>query len=300
MTLFEGEHHYGVGALLNSLVSSDFKGLVIVGYRGVLPPWINQLEAIQETTFQLSDNIVVAFEAVITDYHFAYYKPFFIKSVLQRHQEVKNVFYFDPDIVVNASWDFFTQWVNSGISLCLDNAFSFVHHNHPWRQEWKSLYDEQVVCNKVDYYINSGFVGIARKDIAVIDRWIDITHKYQGAGGSITSIDQNPQSAFKGDQDLLNAVITVSPDLTYSIIGHEGMGFTMPAYVMTHAVGQGLKPWNTNFVTLLFKIGRRPKTAEINFFNYCQKPVKIYSEKQIFTKRLNLKLASLLGRVIGF
>lgn len=37
-TLFDGDFHYGLAAMLNSLVQAGYKGTVWAGYRGALHP----------------------------------------------------------------------------------------------------------------------------------------------------------------------------------------------------------------------------------------------------------------------
>ena len=44
-TLFEGDYHLGLAALINSLVRNGYRGRIAVGYHGALPPWLNQLQA---------------------------------------------------------------------------------------------------------------------------------------------------------------------------------------------------------------------------------------------------------------
>lgn len=295
-TLFEGHYEKGVGALVNSLVQSSFKGIVYIGYRGNLPQWINQLEK-SGKNFKASNDVLLVFELLEVDMHFGYYKPSFMKKVIQENPNVTNIYYFDPDIVVNAPWSFISSWTDIGVSVCLDNCFPFVHQNHPWRKEWQKLANNQS-RSELNYYVNSGFIGINADSFKLLDRWILLTDNYKASNGDISKFEKDGFRAFKGDQDLLNAAMTISSDISFSIIGSEGMGFTDPAYLMAHAV-ESIKPWKNNFVKQLIVNGFKPSTAAKMFFNYCQHPIKIYTESQLKMKKIDIKLASIIGRIIG-
>lgn len=295
-TLFEGHYEKGVGALVNSLVQSSFKGIIYIGYRGNLPTWVNQLQK-SDQNFKIGNDVELVFELLNVDMHFGYYKPSFMRKLIQENPSVTNIYYFDPDIVVSAPWSFISNWTNIGVALCLDNCFPFVHHNHPWRKEWQNLANDQSKC-ELNYYANSGFIGINKNSFALLDRWISLTEKYRANDGDVSKFEKEGHRAFKGDQDLLNAAMTISPDISFSIIGSEGMGFTDPAYLMAHAV-ETTKPWKNNFIKQLAVNGFKPSTAAKMFFNYCQYPIAIYSKTQLRMKRMDIKLASVIGRLIG-
>lgn len=298
VTLYENHYHYGVGALLNSLVSSGFKGLFLVGYKGSIPPWINQLSQTSEKEFNINSEITVKFILIDTEIHFGYYKPQFIKHVFDTYPLVDNVYYFDPDIVVNAQWSFFKSWVKVGTALCLDNCFPFVHRNHPWRAEWKELAkNEQNTDCIIDYYVNSGFIGINRANSLLIDKWILLTEQYRISGGDVSLFEKNAHRAFKGDQDLLNAALTICPEIIISIIGTEGMGFTEPTYLMAHAI-DSIKPWKANFVKEVLINGSKPSGAAKYFFSYCEYPIRIFSKRTILLKKINIKIASGIGLIM--
>ena len=298
VTLYEKDYHLGVAALINSLYKSKYDGLVLIGYKDKLPPWMSQLGNCTNDCYQL-DFMQIQFRKVVTPLHFGFYKPTFLKEAFQDYSTIERGYYFDPDIVVNSPWSFFSGWADSGVCLCLDNCFYYVHKNHPWREAWKRLANvDESLYNYVDYYVNSGFIGIHRNNLLLLDRWIDMTDKYCKIGGDITVFQKDGYRSFKGDQDLLNAVITTSADIKFSIIGTEGMGFTQPSYLMSHAVMRD-KPWKKNFLYHLIKHGNKPDNVEKDFFDYCEKPINIFPKLHLFSKKFNLTMASFLGRIIS-
>ncbi|HEY0175322.1 MAG TPA: hypothetical protein VGC08_03025 [Pedobacter sp.] len=299
ITLYEHHYHFGVAALINSLVNSKFDGLVLIGYRGDLPLWTSQLTTSDTGQGYLVGSVRVKFERIDTRMHFGYYKPTFIDHVFNTYPSADQVYYFDPDIVINAPWKFFHDWAEAGIALCLDLSFPYVHENHPWRNEWKKMAGaDGRYFNPIDYYVNSGFIGIKRSDRLLIERWIDLTRKYDALKGDLTLFEKDGFRSFKGDQDLLNAAITVSSDLVFSIIGKEGMGFVQPAYLMTHAI-DSIKPWKKKFVRQLILSGKKPNLFEKNYFRYCNSPIRVYTKSQMKLKRFDLQLSAALGRFIG-
>src|SRR5258708_20212566 len=242
--LFDGNYNLGAAALINSLVKANFKGLIYIGYRGALPVWVNQLKPLGCGSFSVVPDVNLRFKQVDTHMHIGYYKPIFIKEAFDNYKQTKKVYYFDVDIIIKAPWTVFSNWLESGICLCLDNSFHFLHNSHPWRKQWVKLDSKNVLFfNNINYYFNSGFIGVERDSVILIDRWIYFINKYIEVGGDINRFVKDESNHLKGDQDLLNAAITISPNIEISIIGTEGMGFTIPATLMLHAIGNN-KPWN--------------------------------------------------------
>jgi hypothetical protein len=296
-TLYEGHYEKGVGALVNSLVQADFNGKICIGYRGTLPLWLGQLEK-TDKGYKVSEDIHLVFIFLDVDMHFGYYKPSFMKKMVEEHPDVTNIYYFDPDIVVLAPWSFFKSWVKAGTALCLDNCYPFLHRNHPWRTEWKALAkNEQETDCVIDYYVNSGFIGINKANTLVIDKWIFLTEQYRNIGGDVSQFEKDAPRAFKGDQDLLNAALTICPESIVSAIGTEGMGFTAPAYVMAHAIDY-IKPWKVNFVKEMIIKRDKPSSAAKFFFSYCEYPIRVFSKSTMILKRTNIKIADGIGLLL--
>jgi hypothetical protein len=297
--LFDGGFDLGFAALANSLTKYNFKGLIYAGYRGNLPVWTKQLDSINSQSFSLNKDIVIEFVPVSTKMHLGYYKPYFLKQTFDDHPSVDKVYYFDTDILVKAPWYVFSKWLDDGVCLCLDNNFHYIHTKHPWRRDWRQLAGpDHTHYNDTDQYFNSGFMGIERKNIELINRWIHVTDKYIEIGGNIDAFLKNPTSSFKGDQDLLNAAVTVSSDIAINVMGKEAMGFSLPATIMFHAIGD-LKPWNKQFLRDLLQNGKAPNMPDKIFFHFCKYPIAVFSAFEYKMKRLDLLVASFLGRFLG-
>ena len=297
--LFDGDFHMGFAALANSLVQSGYKGLINAGYRGSLPLWVNQLKSLGDNHFCLAAGIIIHFNKVDTEMHLGYFKPFFIKETFNSYPAASKIFFFDTDIIINAPWSFFSKWLDKGICLCLDGAFHFLHTTHPWRKDWKLLANaEETSYNKTHYYFNSGFIATERESINLIDKWADLTKKYIRAGGNVDFFSKDAYISVKGDQDLLNAAITVSTDIEINIMGKEGMGFTLPATSMYHAIGFA-KPWNKSFLGHLIKSGQKPTLPDQKYFTFCKYPICIFPPFVFRIKKLDLLSASVFGRFLG-
>ena len=296
VTLYEGNYQYGVGALINSIVNSNFKGKIYIGYRGNLPLWVNQLEKL-DNCYKVDNNVYLTFVILDVSILFRYYKPSFMKKIIEEYPGINNIYYFDPDIVINAPWTFISSWTNIGVSVCLDNCYPFVHQNHPWRKEWQKLANDTTKC-ELNYYVNAGFIGINSSSFRLLDRWISITENYKAKGGDLTKFKRDGFRAIKGDQDLLNAAMTISSDINFSIIGTEGMGFTYPTYLMAHAV-EIVKPWNNKFIKQVIFFGLKPSAAAKYFFKYCEYPINVFTNYQLLIKKMDIKIASIIGRVFA-
>jgi len=298
--LFDGHYHLGAAAFINSVVACGFTGLIYVGYRGLLPPWVNLFGQLAEHQYNISPGVVAEFKEVDTFMHLGYYKPFFINDAFERFTLTNKFYYFDVDIIIKAPWTFYSEWLKNSPCLCLDNSFPFIHHTHPWRKQWKLLAspEEEIAQNNIDYYFNSGFLGIERKSSVLIDRWINLTERYKEIGGDLNRFIKNSYSSLKGDQDLLNAAITISPNIEVSIIGQEGMGFTYPVTLMEHAIGDD-KPWKNRFIKQLIVSGHKPNAAEKSFFLHCDHPIHIFPNYKYRLKKYDLLISSFFGRVLG-
>jgi len=300
-TLFEGDYHLGLAAFVNSLVRAGYKGTVWAGYRGALPPWVIQLERIANhdaDEFRVADQIQLVFLKLDTSTHFAKYKPEFMLNLLAKEaRDCEYLWYFDPDIFIQASWSYFADWQSYGIALCQEVVENICPADAPLRQQWMRLAAGIgfVDPRPVNHYYNSGMVGVPRAHAEFLEEWKSVINLAASLGYDPRYIVHGSrETPFNmADQDALNIAImyTRSP---LSTLGPQGMGFIFGAsMVMYHAVG--LKPWRGSFLLRALR-GMPPSGAMKSFLAQAASPIRAYSPMHLRAKRLACAMASFIGR----
>jgi hypothetical protein len=298
-TLFEGNYHYGLGGLVNSLYHHGFRGVVWAGYRGSLPPWatpLNDCDGYRE--FAVGDGLVIRFVLVESAIHFTNFKPQFMINVFLKYDPaVDSLFYFDPDIVIKCRWSFYEEWVGFGVTLVQDNTNSYMPSNHPIRMKWKQQLQRLglPVTREVNQYFNAGFVGLNRNWINSLVIWkelIDSVENTEILQGILTGDRTSP--VYAPDQDSLNMMV-MSTDAPISTIGPEGMDLAPGGFTMSHATGP--KPWNKKMLLSALK-GTAPRLADKTYWNYAEKPIVMFSESRLTMQKIDIALGAAVGRVI--
>jgi hypothetical protein len=302
-TLFEGDYHYGVGALANSLYAGGFRGILYVGYRGALPPWVGNVSAnCKPTEYTPAEGLTLRFISLNVRVHLANYKPDFMLKLFQEHcPDADALFYFDPDIIVKCRWIFFREWVNAGVALCTDINPS-MPINHPIRFGWKQLCAKHgfTVKRELDTYFNSGFLGLRRNHADFLRNWQRTMELTRSVVGDLDRI-KVPDEKFlfcSMDQDAMNIACMISED-EISPMGQDGMDLQSGGggYIMSHAVG-ATKPWRKAYARTAILRGLAPSRADRQYFKHLKYPIRLYSATSLACKLFDLKLASALGRFV--
>lgn len=298
-TLFEGHYHFGLGALLNSLVQAGFQGCVTAGYRGALPPWIDQLKAGGNGRYEITDGAFVEFVPIDTRIHFGNFKPQFMKQLLGRHPGCKYIFYFDPDIVIRVSWPFFIDWVSRGIALCED-INGEMPENHPMRHQWMDLASATGMSNPrpLNRYYNSGFAGLPARFAGFLDLWEQTMLMAENCGLDIgvfggAGVRDRTYPFHMPDQDALNIALMFS-NYPLTTLGPSGMGFAPGAAAMYHAIGAP-KPWRKDMIVSAIG-GVPPTAADKAYVASTANPIRLYSPLGRARRRTECTLGAALGR----
>ncbi len=315
-TLFEGHYHYGVAALVNSLYSNGYRGIVYVGYKGELPAWATGLQTRSflegnASEMQVADGLQIWFVPLTTNYHLTNYKPDFMLDVWNHHPEpASGIFYFDPDIVVAAPWNYFETWIDCGVALCED-INSPLSKNHPRRVAWRNYFAERnmTLSFKDSIYVNGGFVGVHQRDHSFLKTWKDIQETMAPAigglsrsafiGGGNEVAQSGPFAPFgKTDQDALNAAMEAW-DGNASLIGKAGMAFGAGggSALLPHALGSD-KPWKSNYLKQALS-GRSPRRVDKEFWRHSNYKIKTFEDSQIQLKKLSLSVAAFMCRFLN-
>ena len=308
-TLYEKHYHYGVAALINSLDANNFKGTCYIGYRGELPFWGSESVQIEENQeiedwlsikkMEVSNDIQLIFIQLETSIHLANYKPFFMLDLFEEFQNIKELFYFDPDIVVCEKWEMFTSWAEYGVAMVHEIVFNDMPRTHPVRKKWINIISDlgYSVKNDLNSYLNSGFCGVHRENIIFLFLWKEIIlYAFSSYKMPIDHFADN-RNRFHPfcslDQDAF-CIAAMATDCPISEYGPEGMDFIFGGNVMSHAVGPK-KPWKKKFIQSTIK-GRPPTIPEKKYWIYADGIIKIYRRSYIKRKKIAIKLSSLIGR----
>lgn len=296
-SLYEGNYHLGVAALINSAITSGFDGCFIVGYRDKMPPWVQTLKAVANEEYMVGENRLIFYKADTTR-HLGYHKPFAALDVLGAFPKIEMLFYADPDVTFIAPWQFFPNWVDLGIALVEDSNFCRVPPNHPWRATWKDLLSEAGLSShdsERDSYANSGFFGVTRRDRDFLKAWADVTLAFEASGGATGTFEMTERwKAVVGDQDLLAAVM-MSWAGPVSIMGPEAMGFTGYYFILSHAI-ESPKPWEKSFFLNSLR-GDPPSTAGGNFLEAASGAIQLFSRSSYLLRKLDLRAGKLVSRL---
>lgn len=290
-TLFEGNYHFGVGALINSLHASGFTGRVICGHRGPQPFWADAARAME-------GGIEVRFVPVTTDVHFTHYKPEFMLECWAAHTpDAQQLYYFDPDIVVKAPWHVLARWAADGVALCED-VNGYLPARHPYRLAWADFLasHELAATRPIDHYYNAGFIALPRTLRSLLTVWARIIRFAEAELGSLSTIKVDRPNALMHtpDQDALNMALMVT-DVPINSTGPEGMDFKTGGHLMSHAIGSR-KPWKGGFLKDALR-GKPPGNAQKSFFRFAESPLRLFSPAQLARLRFSLLTGSLLGRM---
>ena len=305
-TLFEGDYHYGVAALTNSLYKNDFRGDIYAGYKGVLPLWASKsiinydLNWEGASTLKVTDDLYIHFLPLDTHYHLTNYKPNFMLEVwngISKH--AKGMFYFDPDIIVNCTWNYFEEWISFGVALVHEISSNDMPPSHPLRKKWEKVIikSNKNIINQLYSYINGGFCGVHEKNKTFLYDWIDITNsgmKYFGLTATQFKHNLNRTNLFYAqDQDALN-ITAMCSDAPISEMGPEAMDFINGGFTMSHAIGSP-KPWSKSYLLSCLK-GNPPSLTDKLFWKHVETPLNIANNLTIKSKKYSIKIASFISR----
>jgi hypothetical protein len=298
-TLYEGHYDYGVGSLINSLHRSGFAGTIYIGYRGAKPFWLEQCQASADgSSYRIEPGIELRLILLATDWQFAKYKPQFMLQALRLSgSDPAQIYYFDPDIVVYCPWTFIREWAQDAVALVTDLRGQ-CPSNHPLRLMWRRFFASKglIMSNpRLEVYINSGFIGLPSSCIRILDEWIAFQDQAFTAIGThnATHYFDRTYIFHTPDQDILNAALERC-DCPISVMGPDGMDFVPGGYVMSHAIGQP-KPWKKHFIRQAL-FGYPPTLPDKRFHVYIDSPLRLFSPGAAAWRRLNIKLAAMIGR----
>lgn len=298
-TIAEGQYHFGVAALCNSLYRHGYRGRIWVGCRGALPRWADAAvdhDGWRELT--VASDFKICFVPVDGPWHLANCKPMFLRRVLEElAPEAQALIYFDADIVIRCRWDFFEGWLDHGVALVQDMWDPGMLPTHIFKKRWaahaRSL---GYACREVIGYFNSGFLGIRRADVGFVTTWDHVLQSVAAVGGDMSrlKLDDPNHIFYKMDQDALNvAVLATTAEIVTG--GQEMMEIYPWGEVMAHAM-HFKKPWQRNYLWDALN-GFPPGRPHLAYWQNTAGPISSYSTAALLLKRLEVGAARVVGRL---
>lgn len=296
----DGDFHYGVAALANSLVRSGFEGTLWVGHRGPEPPWAGSARDDRPGVRRMdaAPGVSVAFFRVEGDGLLAAHKPRALLRVLDElAPDVRRLFFFDADIVVKGAWDVFEDWAADGVALCLDICDTYMLPGHPKRRAWARMLERRgFPVREVTGHFNSGFLGIGRAHASLLEVWARLVEALpeEGRPAHVRRFRSRASPLHFMDQDMLNAA-AMGCDVPLSPIGPEAMDAAFPyGPWMAHAYWRA-KPWKRDYLKDALR-GHPPDKAHAVFWEHFDGPIRPFPDAELRRRRLALRAARLIGR----
>ena len=301
-TLCEGHYHYGVAALVNSLVAAGYEGTVWVGHRGPLPAWIVDHPKFDRARDRLTVTPVLAMRMVALDPPFSlnYYKPNFVREIFETHDpQADAVAYLDPDLVVKCAWAAVEGWFTAdGIALVEDVQASLPSFRAR-RQRWQAFFAAHGETQRrtLAHYYNSGFVAVPRARLDDIRAWQRICERVVAETGAEPRQRKagGPEHLFHStDEDALNFALTLGRT-RLDTHGPEAMDFIPGGHHLSHAVGAA-KPWQGRHLRSALR-GTPPTVASAWYYHFAAGPLVPFPALKLARRRLSMSLATVLGRL---
>lgn len=301
-TLFEGHYHFGVAALVNSLVAAGYEGTVWVGHRGPLPDWIADRPGFDESIgrLQVTPDLDLRVVELNPPVSLNYYKPTFMRDILETLEvEAGAVSYVDPDVVVKCGWATMQSWLSvDGIALVEDADWN-MPANHPKRDRWDEFFalHGEVPKRRLDRYYNAGFVCVGRNRIPFLRAWERINERVaiESGSGMRDRKSGGPDSLFHStDEDALNFTLSLC-ETPLNTAGPEAMDFVPGGNRLSHAVGAD-KPWQGQHIRRALR-GCPPSVASHWYYRFADGPLTPFPVAVLARRRLSIMLADALGRL---
>jgi len=296
--LVEDSYWAGVTAIINSAIRNNFMGYIYIGYRGKIPKWIDKFEQIDDKqNYLINHNIQLKLVEIDSQRHLGFEKPFFIEKIINR-APLDFIFYFDIDCVSVCDFDFYLTWCKQHIGLCMDECYSSIHMNHPWKIYWKNKLNEyRLPLLELNHpYINSGFIGLSKINFDIITIWKSITIALENEGFDTKKLNKSPLLPIQGDQEILNMALMTKETHQVSIIGKEGMGFTEPCYLMVHCT-KPEKPWEKLFLVDFIKKGYPIAAREKKYLDFLTKPYNNLGKTKTLFKKIDIFITQIASRI---